>query len=71
MIMRRAPEEDLDWEYSLRALGVDPFAWFVHFGLGLPGRVCCRDCVDFTMGLCQGGGDPVKCMRDVPSEAFY
>ena len=68
MRMRRELEERLAWECSLRVLGVDLDAWIVHFGFGLPGRVRCRGCVDFIMGLCKGGGDPVKCMRDAISE---
>lgn len=71
MRMRGELEERLEWECSLCALGVNLDAWVVHFGLGLPGQVCCRDCVDFIMGLCKGGGDPVKCMGDALSEAVH
>lgn len=68
--MRRELIERMEWECSLRSLGVNLDAWIVHFGFVLPGQVCCRDCVDFILGFCKGGGDPVKCMRDSLSETF-
>jgi len=61
-------EEYLEWESCVRMLGVNIDAWVVHFGFEFPGKVQCRDCVDFVMGLCKGGGDPVRCMREALSE---
>jgi len=68
MHMRKDFEEFVEWERLVREAGANPLVWIVHFGRGLPGQVCCRDCVDFLEGLCKGGGDPESCMRDAVSE---
>ena len=66
--IRREREEYLEWKRLVRDAGVNHLVWVVHFGRGVPGQVCCRDCVDFVEGLCKGGGDPVRCMLDALSE---
>lgn len=37
--------------------------WQIHFPHRRPDKCKCKDCVDFTMGLCSGGQDPFVCMQ--------
>lgn len=38
--------------------------YVVHFGNKQPGLVTCKDCVDFKLGFCSGGGNVFDCMYD-------
>ena len=49
---------------ELMIAGIDPAVWSVHFGELGPWEATCGDCADRRQGLCQGGRDPVECMRD-------
>ena len=49
---------------ELLIAGIDPTLWFVHFGDLGPWEARCGDCTDLRQGLCGGGRDPGKCMRD-------
>jgi hypothetical protein len=51
---------------SLRKLmkaGVCPVLWQIHFRRR-PDKATCFDCADFRAGLCEGGGDPIECLRE-------
>jgi len=67
-VLRRMARREQDrlrreWERAVRAAGADPLLWDIHFGSVLPGCARCRDCLDYRLGLCAGGRDPVVCMR--------
>jgi len=64
--LRSRQEQDRfrrEWERAVRAAGVDPWLWFMHFGFIFPGYASCRDCLDYRLGICGGGIDPVVCKR--------
>ena len=64
--MRMSRELDAHCELmaACAVLGVEFDVWYDHFGMLLPGVVRCCDCDDFYRAMCEGGGDPVVCMRD-------
>jgi hypothetical protein len=41
------------------------WAWLMHFGC-FPGerQVTCRDCDDYKVKECEGGGKPEECMKE-------
>jgi hypothetical protein len=61
--LRTKPE--LARECKLRGISVE--GWVIHFGFGMPGEVTCEECQAFLAEDCEGGGDPVVCIkRDYP-----
>jgi len=44
--------------------GLDPSDWQVYFGDVEPRKAGCDDCFEHRNGLCAGGVDPIKCLRD-------
>lgn len=38
--------------------------WCIYFGDVDPRRATCKDCYEYRNGLCAGGKEPIRCLRD-------